>query len=240
MALTDFEKDLKQELLHSLGFPIVQVEMKDLDDNWDSIFKNAKRWIRKYYAQKKVVAMTGYNPTGVLLTDIDPDIKTVNTVLFEGNSHYKMLGLGQFYDDVPLSAGLNLSYVDYNTWIQYLQEIETAMRAFGADPDWFIYQNKLSFNSGARKSRIMYVEYTTKSIDSASVCTPWDDYYFRALKAGVKEQVGRYRSKFGSYSTPGGDANLDGEKLLDESKEDLRELREEIIEDRQGSPIFLM
>lgn len=240
MALTDYEKELKKELLHSLGFPVVQVEIKDLDENWESIFKASKRWLRKFYAQKKVKAVSGFNQMGIPLSEIDADLKMVTKVIFPNSSIYEGLGLGQFYDDIPLGAGLNMSYVDYNTWIQHISEVETAKRVFGAESDWFTHGGKLKFNSSGRKSSSVIIEYTTKDIDSASVCSPWDDYYFRRLKAEVKEHIGRYRSKFGSYSTPGGDANLDGEKLLDESREDIASLREEITEDRHGSPIFLM
>jgi len=240
--LTDFEQDLKDQILEEMGKDIVEVEMEELDKKWESIFASSKRWLRKFYTQKKYLRLPIPSSRKFLLDDLDPDFKTVSFIVLSGTRNLSQLGLNQFFSDLPLGSGFFTSDFNHSMYTQFLSELESRRKSTGTNPDYiiddqFLYLTPASSSLNIGSKALICI--TLKTINSEKIEPPWDDYYFRRLAAETKKYVGRYRSKFGRVPTPQGDTELDGKDLLDESAKEIEDLRVEIAEDRPGDPIFL-
>ena len=239
--LTTYEEELKEEIKYKMGSPIVLLENEADDTLWKIIFKTSKRWLKKFYCQDNCAVIAIPSSHKMLLSDINADIDDVLDVIQESQEGSAMSGLNQFFSDLPLGAGVpQIQTVSHTLFSQHMSDREDAQRVFGADLDWMVECGYLHFTPKTSSATIALVKYSLKNIDSEKIESPWDDHFMSRLVSELKNHVGRYRSKFKSISTPSGDIESDGEKLLDESIEGLKDLETDIRENRSAVGMFLM
>ena len=222
------EAQLKEWILRQMGAPLIKVEVTK-EHLCDSV-ENAMRWfVAKKGMVKYVVIRVQDGRTDYCLPD---DVDTVLDVVFSVNPMDISLIFSPFivqdenvpYDvfAAPQSAGL------YSSFVQSLQYVETAKRILGAEPDWRQENRTLHIFPLPKNASAVIVEYKTNTFDINQLNERDHDLVKRYALAWTKRTVGRIRSKYDGFPSAQGQAQLDGRELLEESREEMSELEEEI------------
>jgi hypothetical protein len=171
---------------------------------------------------------------GVTDYNLPDDVDTVTDVIFTvAPFDFSLIfnPFGLLDDQVPYdvfaapgSAGL------YSTLTQVRQYTEMAKRVLGAEPDWNQYNRTLNIFPLPKHTANVLVEYKTNTFDIQQLNERDHDLVKRYALAWTKKMVGRIRSKYDSFPTAQGSANLDGITLLDEAREEIEKLEEEIFD----------
>jgi hypothetical protein len=124
-----------------------------------------------------------------------------------------------------------MNFLSYNTLLQMRNTISTDM-AFREDKS----EHKLYINANRDDPVNITIEYIPLYEDVSELDDPyWQDIVRRLALALVKIALGRIRGKFTQSNALW---SLDGETLLEEGKEELKELREQLrISDQLSYPV---
>jgi hypothetical protein len=109
-----------------------------------------------------------------------------------------------------------------------LQSIETAKRILGAEQDWRQEGRILYVFPAPTVAYPALVNYMSHAIDTQVFSERDFDLIKRYALAKAKADLGRVRSKYGEYPTAQGTTSLDGSALLEEAKDEIEALDEEI------------
>ena len=117
---------------------------------------------------------------------------------------------------------------------QMQNHIEMTARVFGAERDWEyvrserkirIYPMAVPASSGG----YVHYSYVSKDIDYDAMTPSEQLYYLRWAEAEAKKVLGRIRSKYGNLPGPGDNVEIaDGQTLLEEAKEEMMTIMEEV------------
>lgn len=225
------EDKLKTWILRRFGAPVVKVELDQC--HLDDAVSNAKRWFAAKKGVKKqkftqiIANVTEYN-----LTLIEQDIDKILDVIFPMPgfdvwnvfSPFAVIGESVPYAAfaAPSSGGL------YSSYTQAMQHVEMAKRILGAEQQWFQDDRMLRITPRPSQSGTMMIEYSSSKFSVEQLSERDHDLLKRYALTKAKEDLGRIRSKYGTYPTAQGEVSLDGERLLDEAKEEIEALNEEI------------
>lgn len=226
---------IKCEFIEEMGGGeggLIKVELTDAQFN--TALREAKRWftMKKGFVVFRPVQFT----SGVTEYKMKDDVAQVMDVIFEVPSDVAAFFTLGFFDIIPygpntlLSTGSGLS--NYSGFVQLLQFTEQRKRVFSVDPDWYYDQQNRSLKVTARSGTVnsmMLVQCKLTDFQPQQL-TDKDEFIFvRYVKAKCKEIVGRTRSKFDALPGANGPVALDGQKLLDEAKEEMVALGVEIF-----------
>lgn len=228
---------IKEEFLSDLGAGeggLVTVELSDAA--FANALKASKRWFtakKGYQIFRPIPAVSGQ--TEYKMKD---DVAQVLDVIFEVPSDVSAFFTLGFFDIIPWGPNTLLSFNsglgNYSGFVQLLQFNETRKKVFSVDPDWYYDQQNKSLKVTQRQNTlspggIMLVQCKLNDFDPATLSDK-DDYIFvRYVKATCKEIVGRIRSKYDALPAAGGPVSLDGQRLLEEAKEEKEKLEVEIF-----------
>jgi len=244
IPLTAKEEEFKKEILLELGAPILDVELAD--EHWPAIIARAKRWFK---AKKRVLDCTNIPITNdVFQYDFPPNACAIIDIILPRRSDIQsLLSLG-FFDIVPLNA-LNIGAVtsafnSYSSYVQILQALETRRRVFSADPDWEVICGKITLIGGSGLCGgggmgQMLVMFKKEVWETEELHDRDENLFFRYMLATAKHFLGRIRSKYSSYPAAGGQIDTDGQSLLEEYKEEVELLDEEIAESQGPMSILI-
>jgi len=227
--------NIKAEFLSDMGGGeggLVTVELSDVA--FTNSVKAAKRW---FTAKKGFII---YRPVTVVAGQLEykmkDDVQQVLDVIFQVPTDVAAFFTMGFFDIIPygpnsmMTSGPGMS--NYSGFAQLLQATEMRKRIFSVEPDWqYDQQTKLLHVTarGGSFSAAMLVQLKVNDFDPGHL-NDKDDYLFvRYVKAKCKEVVGRTRSKYDSLPGAGGPTTMDGNRLLDEAKEELLALDIEIF-----------
>lgn len=225
------EAGLCQWILRRLGAPQLLVELTQAQ--LDDCVEAAKRW----FAAKKGIVRQGTLQILAGQSEYElPEEVTAVTHLARTESALDLsltLAPGFFLPDqqipyhalaAPQSAGL------YSSFTQSMQYIATAKRILGIDPD-FQFDDATHtlriFPSPTTTGPATYT-YNARSFVLTQLRERDHELVKRYALAVAKEIVGRVRSKREAMGAQG-PVTLDGKDLLEESKDDLEKLAEEIM-----------
>jgi hypothetical protein len=226
---------LKQEVFAELGGGtggFVTVELTD--EAFNNAVKMAKRWFnsKKGYSVFRPVPIVD----GQLEYKMTVDVQQVLDVVFQIPSDVAAFFTLGFFDIIPygpntlLSVGSGLT--NYSGFAQLLEFTEKRKRVFSVEPEWYYEQQTQILHITARggtPSGVMLVQLKTSNFDPANLNDKDDDMFVRWVKAKCKEIVGRVRSKYDTLPGAGGPVAMDGQRLIDESKEEFEKLNQEIF-----------
>jgi hypothetical protein len=226
---------LKQEVFDELGGGtggFVTVELSD--EAFTSAIRMGKRW----FNSKKGFVIFRPIPIvdGVLEYKMKPDTQQVLDVVFQVPSDVAAFFTLGFFDIIPygpntlLSMGSGLT--NYSGFAQLLEFTENRKRIFSVEPEWYYEQQTQILHITARggtPAGIMLVQMKTMTFDPQNLNDKDDELFVRWVKAKCKEIVGRVRSKYDSLPGAGGPVALDGQRLIEESKEEFERLNVEIF-----------
>lgn len=228
---------IKEEFFTDLGAGeggLVTVELSDAA--FSNALKASKRWFtakKGYQIFRPIPAVSGQ--TEYKMKD---DVAQVLDVIFEVPSDVSAFFTLGFFDIIPWGPNTLLSFNsglgNYSGFVQLLQFNETRKKVFSVDPDWYYDQQNKSLKVTQRQNTlspggIMLVQCKLNDFDPATLSDK-DDYIFvRYVKAKCKDIVGRARSKYDSLPGAGGPVTLDGQRLIEEAKEEMEKLEIEIF-----------
>lgn len=221
---------VQEWILRRLGAPFVKVELSK--ESLADALEFAKRW---FAAKKGVIKLLNLQvQDGVTEYRLEDDVDTVTDVIPTVAPLDISLIFSPFIliDDkvpydvfaAPSSAGL------YSSYVQTLQYIEQAKRVLGAEFDWRQDGRMLHIFPLPKNSASIVVEYKSNVFDVAQLNERDHDLIKRYALAKAMMDVGRIRSKYDSFPSAQGSANLDGLTMMDDARAVIEKLEEEIYD----------
>lgn len=236
------EAALVQWILRRLGAPLLKVELT-ADHLADNI-EDARRWFAAKKGLKKLLKF----PIQATKNEycLPADVNTVIDVTFSSDPLDLSLFAYPYWlpmenNQIPYSV-FNVhgsSGGAYSNYVQVLQYIEQAKRIMSQEPDWRQEDRMLYVFPVPAQSATALVEYTSHTVKIQELNERDHDLVKRFALAKAKEDLGRIRSKFDNYPTAQGTVAMDGAALLDESRQEIEKLNEEIA-DSAGPMGFLV
>jgi len=221
---------VKEWILRQMGAPFLKVEVTQ--EHMCDVIETAIRWFTAKKGLTKVLVLPVQD--GVTAYCLPDDVDTVTDVVFTVNPFDFSLIFNPFglIDDAvpydvfaaPDSGGL------YSTLVQVRQYTEMAKRVLGAEPDWNQYGRTLNIFPLPKHTANVLVEYKTNNFDIQQLNERDHDLIKRYALAWTKKIVGRIRSKYDAFPTAQGSSTMDGLTLLDEAREEMEKLEEEIAD----------
>jgi hypothetical protein len=251
MRIQEFKIWVKRQLGEDEGCPSVKVELSD--KQIEQALQNAFEWFSShvgFYREASVSLIAGQGEYD--LSSISPSVHDVVNAWFPVS--ISSLDFSVLYPGFLDISGIPLGYADgfssgmwgdnsypQTTIVQALQSQGAMEKWLSADLDWEFYRDATQ-EPVVRIFRVMPVpQYTTGtciiqySIDPDEVKLEWFGkkylYYIKQWAlADAKYMLGRKRGKFSSLPTAGGERQLDGNDLINEARDDKRELEEKIMD----------
>lgn len=224
--------DIKDEILSELGSPVIKVEIDDT--MWDGIFSKARRW---FQSKKGVYALTATPVTNEIM--LPPEcIALVDVILPSGNFGLGYLASYGFFPDlVPADifrlngTGLTQGLSDISGFVQIIERNEKLLRVLGLDSGYVmgpLGDRIVLTNTRIASGGVAILVYVTSSWQIAQLKGRDEDMIYRYCFALAKRVLGRIRGKYASYPSAGGNIEMDSSVLLEESKEEITALEEEL------------
>jgi len=230
-----------------LGGGIVVIELST--DHLDDAFDDAIRW---YVGHKGIKRHAVVNMIpGVQEYTMPDDTDEVIEVFFPGVQLDIIAAINPYafidVDQLPVAYSSVTGVPGgqfYGTLHQILSHAETARRIVGSEPAWEYYKDRnivhlfpRSQRTGAIVARYASTKLGVHDEDDTENNPNGDKNDFAAMRfrerdlilkyavAGVKERLGRVRSKYtDGMPSAGGSKNLDGETLLGEAQNEMEAL----------------
>jgi hypothetical protein len=230
-ALLD-EHELGQWILRRLGAPVWPVQL--CEDHITDAIKNAKRWFSaKKGVQQHLLIQGMPNVTEYTLPDevdvvldvafttqkLDLSLIFLPFTLLEEKIPYDVFASGG-------SAGL------YSSYVQTMQYVEMAKRILSAELEWRQERlkdgNKLFIAPPPKDARNMIALVKVSCFNIQRLSERDHDLIKRYALAWAMRDLGYIRTNLSEYPGAQGSVTLNGDRLLDDSKEMFEQLEEEI------------
>lgn len=235
-------EEIRQYILMRLGYPAVRIELTQA--HLDEAIKESLTWFARYsnvgkrfVISKTKAGVARYNidqiiPEEYILVDdviYDPHIPlTYFQYFFSVNVPFFQTDTVTLFPIHPLVATFEFGVLTA-TYHQML-------RVFGREGSWRLIGNKELILHPVPQGEIPFAVFYTKIVSSNEIRDlQWVKDYSLAV---AKEMLGRIRSKYNSYPSPTGEVSLDGERLLEEAKEEKEKLKEALLNYAQPTAIF--
>lgn len=234
------EDEIKAYVLRRLGSGIIDVELTEAQMN--DVIIDTKRWFGFRLGQKRGLQIPLTTATNVYI--LDPDVTEVLEV-FLPSAHFPAVDTDDFSYTYSLLFGQwrspGASPMPYSDLVQRLQYLNVSKKIFSADREWSYDRNTRELLIMPRPSIVgnMIVLVWTRDIDTRQFGPEDENLFLRYSLAHSKTILGEIRSKWDNVPMVGGDRGLNGERLLDEAKEEKEQLEKDAINWRRATPIIM-
>lgn len=234
------EDQIKAYVLRRLGHGIVDVELTP--DMLEDVIVDTKRWFGFRLGQKRAVQIPMTTHTNLYI--LDPDVIEVLRVHLP-MAHFPAVDTDDFSYTYSLLFGQwrspGASPMPYSDLVQRLQYLNVSKKIFSADREWTYDRDTRELLIMPRPSIVgnMIVEVWTRDIDTRQFGPEDENLFLRYALAHAKTFLGEIRNKWDSIPMVGGDKGLNGERLLDEAKEEKEQLEKDAINWRRAVPIIM-
>ena len=235
----EFQKSIKDFVLARLGHPTVRVELTDfqmetcIEEATSKLDYHSPSWATQYAS---IDVSAGFN-----VYELPPEVANN---LIEVWYKKQLFSLGvtpgsleydftiMFFTNTGLFNTYNVS--QYLLMQQYLKQIR---KVLGQGGTWRLINGKyLHLFPVPTEDQPVIIEF--RGIDADAILPAYKNWLQRYSLACCKEILGRVRSKFQTLPGPGGGAKLDGEILLNESRDEKVILIEELMQEIEEPPLF--
>lgn len=228
------EDALGQWILRRLGAPIWPIQM--CQEHIDDAIESAKRW---FSSKKGLIARyTIRTSSGVPDYDLCDDVDTVLDVSVSQNRMDLSLVFSpnslpdeRIPYDVFAAGGASGGL--YSSYVQTMQYTEMAKRILSAEFEWRHDRgrdyNKLYIAPTPREAQVLIVDAKIGRFSIATLTERDHELIKRYAYAFAMRDLGYFRSTLSEYPGAQGSVTMNGDRLIDESKEMLEKLDEEII-----------
>lgn len=237
VEFTLFEKEVRDYVLASLGAPTVRVELTDfqlkivIDRAVSKLNQHAPHWMKQFIVFTTEANCNLYElPQWVMnnITFVAYKKNLLNTN-YPPESFQSDMFMNYFRD--------NFSFGDFSIGEFYLLQswLEIFKRVIGADGSYDIVDGKyLQLYPPPTYAEEVIVEYRALNSNTLHPAyRNWIQKYSLALAKGI---LGEVRSKYKTMPSPGGGAQLNGDALKAESREDVKELEAELLSNIDDPP----
>jgi hypothetical protein len=153
---------------------------------------------------------------------IDDSMTLSSSIPFTGS----LIAGGSMIGSYGLTGSQTISHVNVGEWHLFQAYEELFQRVSSREPTWEMAgENTIILYPMPVRALGVAVEYVQRKKDWEDVAD-WIKKYALAL---AKEMLGRIRSKYDRYVSPSGGVTMDGAALLQESREDVAKLSEELL-----------
>lgn len=222
-------QDLYEWILRRLGAPFWKIEL--CQQHVLDAIEQAVRW----FAAKKGVSklFTLRTASSVVEYQLDSEIDRVLDVAYETHKLDLSLIFSPFtlleekipYDVFAAGGSGGL----YSSYVQALQYIEQAKRVLSAEFEWYEINDKLYIAPPPVDSRnlIVWAKINFTAIEELEERD--HELIKRYALAKAREDLAWVRGKYGEYPSAQGTTSLNWDRLLDEAKNEIERLEEEIM-----------
>jgi hypothetical protein len=211
-------EEYKDEILMSLGAPIVQIEIKDYIPQY---INRAFRELKRYISTPHFVTVP-YTGAAIDLTSYN--VYSVINVMRSQPTY------GTFIQDADVftlaSSYYNMNNIDnYVNRMAILQQRNTL--ATDLDFIWNSETKQLFISTNPPFPPALTIQYTKEYTKVDDIKDPyWTDLLLRLAIAYSKQALGRVRGK---YTLNSAQYNLDGETLINEANTEIENIRTHLI-----------
>lgn len=237
-----FEQSVNDYVLAQLGHPIVAVELTPfqiktcIDEALSKLDYHAPQWANQFAVFDASSGLNVYELPQFMM----------NNISYVG---YKKDILGLNYTPGSLAFDMTLAFFNTNRFFQgggigdfFLtqQYLEITRRILSNEGAWSIVNNKYIqlYPVPTETPTPVIVEY--RALDSNTINHAYRSWVQRYALACAKGILGKIRGKYRTLPGPGGGAQLDGDSLSKESKEDKQSLMEELLLEIEERPMFIV
>jgi hypothetical protein len=205
--------EYKEEILLKLGAPVVDVEIEEVIER---IIASSFKELKRYISVSKLLTI----PYSQVIDLAPYNVQTIHYILRDKDSGVNSNFNDAFYLATTLVSNTGYDISDYTRYLM-IQQIKNTMRT---DLDYIHADDKLYISCTTPYPKNITIAYTPKYSCVEEVTDPyWEDMLQRLSLANSKIILGRIRGK---YSNSTALYNLDGDKLLEEGRQELTELRQ--------------
>jgi len=235
------EEELKSWVLRQLGAPRLAIELHPC--HLDDIYNDALDWFLAYKGLEKIYFFDVYK--GQVLYDPPEDADVVINIIEPSPpydlgivfSPYTVVDEKVPYDvfAAPEAVGI------YSSYAQALQYSRTASQVLSAEFDWMWdeYRKKVILSPIPRSNGRAAMVYKTNCLCPSELSFHDHEFLKRYMLANAKIILGRIRNRYqDEFVTADGSKQNDGSILLDEGRDELDTLKDEIKQ--SGYPMLFV
>lgn len=237
-----FEQSIYDFVLAQLGHPIVSVELTPfqvktcIDEAISKLDYHSPQWANQYAIFDASSGLNVYELPSFM----------INNLTYVG---YKKDILGLNYTPGSLAFDMTLAFFNTNRFFQggsigdfFLtqQYLEMMRRVLSNEGSWSVMNNKYVqlYPVPTETPTPVIVEY--RALDSNTINHAYRNWIQRYALATAKGILGQIRGKYKTLPGPGGGAQLNGDMLSKESKEEKVALIEELMTQIEERPYFIV
>lgn len=224
--LYDTLENIKSSILFELGYPFLRVELTD--DILEYIINKQMFYYASYVPYIKTITLT--------------NTQTTNNIKLEDDENRQIIGIGMvltqtmlnnqmFIPSVSIRSGNDLRKLQEDLKIRIISQQLTELVIkdfFGVVYSYRFNPSTQTLTCSPQINGKIYISYYTTYKDISEIKVSGQKWIFRYSLQLQKQQLGRLRSKYSGINTLIGQLNTDGETLLNESKEEISILEEEL------------
>jgi hypothetical protein len=222
-------EELQEWILRRLGAPMWNIEL--CEEHIKDAIETAVRWfaakkgVMQTFSVNVVSSQTEYELDCKIdkVIDVYPELKKLDLSLVF--SPFTLLEEKIPYDVFASGASGGL----YSSYVQSLQYIDMAKRILSADFTWWQINRTLYISPSPVESQTMIILAKTNFTDIEELDERDHDLLKRYALAQAKIDLGWARSKYSEYPSAQGSVSLNWDRLIDDAKEEIEKLEEEII-----------
>jgi len=237
-----FEQSIYDFILAQLGHPIISVELTPfqvktcIDEAISKLDYHSPQWANQYAVFDASSGLNVYELPQFI----------INNLTYVG---YKKDILGLNYTPGSLGFDMTLAFFNTNRFFQggsigdfFLtqQYLEIMRRVLSNEGAWNVVNNKYVqlYPVPTETPTPVILEY--RALDSDTINHAYRNWVQRYALAASKGILGRIRGKYRTLPGPGGGAQMDGDALTKESKEEKQTLMEELLTEIEEKPYFIV
>lgn len=242
------EAELRQEILGSLGHPVLCIELKP--EMLRQVLSATYRWFNSnkgLRARDQVVISPGTNeytlPVNVLdIIDVFPpkDTSDLSFMFLGGAGDVESILINGLGFGGASGFGGGMGAVDryaFSGILAATQYAEMGNQVLGTDFEWEYFEGKLVLDNIPNAGGVLMYEYVKRLTNVIEVKEGSRDLdlIVRFSKAEAKERIGRIRRKYDQMPGAEDSISLDGDRMLDDAAIEKTEVTEDIKE--EGFPM---
>ena len=239
VEFSNFEEQIRDYALASLGHPVTRVELTDqqlkmcLDEAITELEYHAPQFTKQFAAFKTVSGYNMYKLPQFILRNLAYVTykKTLLSIQSQAGTLEFDFFIKYFQDNFLFD---NFGVGDY-----YLLQstMETFRRVLGQDGGWDVVDGTyLQLYPTPAVGDVAIVEY--RGLSSKTITPKMKNWLGRYTAVCAKMMLGQVRSKFKVVPGPGGGASLNGDALLQAAVIEKQALKDELLNEVQEPPMF--
>ena len=242
VEFSNFETSMKDFVLARLGHPIVRVELDAfqiktcIDEAISKLYYHAPLWTMQMTAFDASAGINLYKIPTRILNNLEYVVykKTLLTIQQKAGTLEFDFFIKYFQDNFLFQ---NFGVGDFFILQQHLEQLR---KVLGQEGSWNVLNNQYLQIYPVPVTTPQSVVLVYRALDSNTIHPAYRNWLQRYTLAIAKGVLGEIRGKYATLPSPGGGAQLNGDRLLQESMEEKQLLMEELLTEIEEPPAFTL